>query len=43
MEIISIDKTVGNDTIQDLKEFKSQSLSTQAKKKWTFSFYDACY
>ena len=33
MQIISTDKTVRNDTIQDLKEFNSQSLSTQAKKK----------
>ena len=32
MQIISNDKTVRNDTIQDLKEFNSQSLSTQAKK-----------
>ena len=32
MQIISNDKTVGIDTIQDLKEFNSQSLSTQAKK-----------
>ena len=29
---ISNDKTVRNDTIQDLKEFKPQSLTTQAKK-----------
>ena len=32
MQIISTNKTVGNDTIQDLKEFNSQSLSTRAKK-----------
>ena len=32
MQIISNDKTVTNDTIQDLKEVNSQSLSTQAKK-----------
>ena len=32
MQIISNDKTVRNDTIQDLKEFNSQSLSTRAKK-----------
>ena len=32
MQIISNDKTVRNDTIQDIKEFNSQSLSTQAKK-----------
>ena len=32
MQVISNDKTVRNDTIQDLKEFNSQSLTTQAKK-----------
>ena len=32
MQIISNDKTVRNDTIQDLNEFNSQSLTTQAKK-----------
>ena len=32
MQIISSDKTVRNDTIEDLKEFNSQSLTTQAKK-----------
>ena len=32
MQIISNDKTVRNDTIQDLKEFTQQSLTTQAKK-----------
>ena len=32
MQIISNDKTVRNDTLQDLKEFNSQSLATQAKK-----------
>ena len=32
MQIISTDKTVRNDTVQDLKEFNSQSLATQAKK-----------
>ena len=32
MQIISTDKTVRNDTIQDSKEFNSQSLATQAKK-----------
>ena len=31
-QITSTDKTVRNDTIQDLKEFNSQTLSTQAKK-----------
>ena len=32
MQIIPNDKTVRNDTVQDLKEFNSQSLTTQAKK-----------
>ena len=33
MQIISIDKTVRSDTVQDLKNFNSQSLTTQAKKR----------
>ena len=32
MQLISNDKTVRNDTIEDLKEFNLQSLSTRAKK-----------
>ena len=32
MQIISNDKTVRNDTIQYLKDFNQQSLTTQAKK-----------
>ena len=32
MQIISNDKTVRNDTIEDLKEFNSQNLSTRAAK-----------
>ena len=32
MQIISSDKTVRNDTVQDLKQFNSQSLSTRVKK-----------
>ena len=32
LQMLSTDKTVRNDTIQDLTEFISQSLSTQAKK-----------
>ena len=32
MQTISNDKTVRNDTLQDLKGFNSQSLSTRAKK-----------
>ena len=33
MQIISNDKTVKSDTIQDLKEFNQQSLTTQTKKR----------
>ena len=32
MQIISNDKTVRSDIVQDLKEFNSRSLTTQAKK-----------
>ena len=32
MQIISNDESVRNDTIEDLKEFNSQSLLTRAKK-----------
>ena len=32
MQIISIDKTVRSDTLQNLREFNSQSLSTRAKR-----------
>ena len=32
MQIISTDKGVRNDTIQDFKKFNSQTLSSQAKK-----------
>ena len=32
MQIISSDQTVRNDTLEDLKEFNSQSLSTKAKR-----------
>ena len=32
IQLISSDQTVRNDTIQDLKDFSQQSLSTQAKK-----------
>ena len=32
MQIISSDKTVRSDTIQNLLDFNSQSLTTQAKK-----------
>ena len=43
IQIISDDQSVIGDTIQDLKEFNYQSLATQAKKRRTISFYDACY
>ena len=33
MQIISNDQTVRSDTKPDLKEFNSQSLTTQAKKR----------
>ena len=42
MQSISYDQTVRSDTVQNLKEFNSQSLATQAKRRTT-SFYDACY
>ena len=32
MQLISTDQTVRDNTIQDLKDFNHQSLSTQAKK-----------
>ena len=32
MQIISKDQTVRSDRVQDLKDFNSQSLATQAKK-----------
>ena len=32
MEINSTDQTVRNNTVEDLKEFNSQSLATKAKK-----------
>ena len=32
IELISTDETVRSDTLQDLKDFNQQSLSTQAKK-----------
>ena len=43
MRIISNDKTVRIDTVQDSKEFSSQSSSKQAKKRRKTSFFDACY
>ena len=38
MQIISTDKTVRSETVQDLNNFNLQSLTTQAKKGRTFSF-----
>ena len=32
MQFISNDKTVRSNTVQDLKEFDSQSIATQAEK-----------
>ena len=32
MQVISTDKTVRNNIIEDIKEFNSQSLNTQVKK-----------
>ena len=32
MQLISSDKTVRNDTVQDLKDFSNQSVTTQAKE-----------
>ena len=32
MQIISTDKTVTSETVQDLKDFNLQPLTTQAKK-----------
>ena len=37
MQINSTDQTVRNNTIKDLKEFNSQSLSTRAKKEKSWS------
>ena len=33
MQIISNDKTIRSETVQDLKVFNSQSLTTKAKKE----------
>ena len=41
MQIISSDQTVRNDTIEDLKEFNSQSLSTKAKREELVSMMPA--
>ena len=43
MQIISTDKTVGSNTVYDVKDFNSQNLSTQVEKRRTSSFFHACY
>ena len=42
MQNISNDKTVRSNTVQDMKDFNVQSITTQATKRRTISFYDAC-
>ena len=41
MQLISTDETVRSNTLQDLKDFNQQSLSTQVKKRRTINSYDA--
>ena len=43
IQLNSSDQTVRDNTIEHLKDFNSQSLSTRAKKRRTTSFNDACY
>ena len=43
IQINTNDQTVRTDTVQDLKEFNNQFLTTQAKKTGTTCFYDAWY
>ena len=43
MQLVSTDQSVRSDTMQDLKDFNQQSLSTRAKKRRTVGEYDACY
>ena len=43
IQIIANDKTVWSDTVQHLKDFNSQSLSTETEKRRTTSFYDASF
>ena len=42
-QIFSSEKTVTKETVEDLKDFNLQYLTTQAKKKRTIRFKDACY
>ena len=43
MQFVSNDERVRSDTVQDLKDFNSECLSTQVKKRRKTSFFDACY
>ena len=43
MQNISNDKTGRSNTVQNLKDFNSQSSATQVKKRRTISLHDACY
>ena len=43
MQMISNDKTERRKTVQDVKEFYSQSFAKKAGEKKTISFYDACH
>ena len=43
MQISSTNQKVRNNTIQDLKDFNQQSLSTGAKKRRSVGEYDARY
>ena len=40
MQIISNDKTVRSNTVQDFEDFNSQSLAIQVEKRRTISFSD---
>ena len=42
MQVISIDKTVRSNPVQNLKNFNSRPPATKAKTGTT-SFFDACY
>ena len=42
MQIISNEKTVSSNTVEDLRQFNSQSSDIRVKKR-TISFYGACY
>ena len=39
MQIISIDQTVRNDTLRDIKDFNCQSLTTQLKNGEQLVFF----